>query len=89
MSNEKIRTHTEWHSAQRELLSNYWRLKASMALIKCENGRMERYGSEKKRVNPPIGAIKDRWIGGFSGKGKASYVNYSLKHRNLLVGIPM
>ena len=70
MSNEKIRTHTEWHSAQRELLSNYWRLKASMALIKCENGRMERYDSEKKRVNPPIGAIKDRLIGGLAGKAK-------------------
>ena len=81
MSNEKIRTHTEWHSAQRELLSNYWRLKASMALIKCENGRMERYGSEKKRVNPPIGAIKDRLIGGFGGKSKSqtSITNSGIK----------
>jgi hypothetical protein len=25
-------------------------------------------GFEKKRVNPPIGAIKDRLIGGFGGK---------------------
>jgi hypothetical protein len=36
-------------------------------------------------VNPPIGVIKDRLIGGFSGKGKFSNVNYSLKHQNLLV----
>ncbi|WP_176467484.1 hypothetical protein [Pseudomonas savastanoi] len=43
-----------------------------MASIKYENGRVERGGGEKKRVNPPIGAIKDRWIGGFGGKSKVS-----------------
>jgi hypothetical protein len=25
-------------------------------------------------MNPPIGAIKDRWIGGFGGKSKVSKV---------------
>jgi hypothetical protein len=32
---------------------------------------VERGGFKKKRVNPPIGAIKDRWIGGFGGKIKS------------------
>lgn len=32
---------------------------------------MERGGFEKKRVNPPISAIKDRLIGGFGGKNKS------------------
>jgi hypothetical protein len=49
---------------------------------------VERGGFKKERVNPPIGAIKDRWIGGFGGKSKVSNVKYSLKHRNLLVGMP-
>jgi hypothetical protein len=31
---------------------------------------MERGGFEKKRVNPPIGTIKDRLIEGFGGKAK-------------------
>jgi hypothetical protein len=35
---------------------------------------MERGDFEKKRVNPPIGAIKDRLIGGFGGKSKISKV---------------
>jgi hypothetical protein len=46
-------------------------VKAGVALIKFEHGRMERGGFEKKRVNPPIGAIKDRLIGGFGGKSKS------------------
>jgi hypothetical protein len=36
---------------------------------------VERVGFEKKRVNRPIGAIKDRWIEGFGGKSKISNVN--------------
>jgi len=36
-------------------------------------------------VNPPIGAIKDRWIGGFGGKGKVSNVNYKLRHQSWLI----
>jgi hypothetical protein len=32
---------------------------------------MERGSFEKKRVNPPIGAIKDCLIGGFGGKSKS------------------
>lgn len=48
---------------------------------------VERGGFEKERVNPPIGAIKDRWIGGFGGKSKGSTFKYGLKHRNLLVGM--
>jgi len=31
---------------------------------------VERGGLKKERVNPPIGAIKDRWIGGFGEKSK-------------------
>ncbi|WP_434986634.1 hypothetical protein [Pseudomonas protegens] len=46
-------------------------MKASVALIKFENERVERGGFEKKGVNPPIGAIKDRLIGGFGGKSKS------------------
>lgn len=46
-------------------------MNASVALIKFENGKVERGGFEKKRVNPPIGAIKDRLIGGFGGKSKS------------------
>ncbi|WP_455927571.1 hypothetical protein [Pseudomonas capeferrum] len=46
-------------------------MKTSAELIKFENGRVERSGGEKKRVNPPIGAIKDRWIEGFGGKSKS------------------
>jgi hypothetical protein len=42
-------------------------VKAAVALIKFEHGRVKRSGFEKKRVNPPIGAIKDRWIEGFVG----------------------
>lgn len=38
---------------------------------KLEHGRVERGGGEKKRGNPPIGAIKDRLIGGFDGKNKS------------------
>lgn len=64
-------------------------MKQSVALIKSENGRVEQGRCEKKRVNPPISAIKDRLIGGFSGKGKFSNVNYSLKHQNLLVGMQL
>jgi hypothetical protein len=36
---------------------------------------MERGGIEKKRMNPPIGAIKDHWIGGFGGKRKSQPSN--------------
>jgi hypothetical protein len=42
-----------------------------VALIKFENGRVERGGFETKRVNHPIGAIKDRLIEGFGGKSKS------------------
>ncbi|WP_148051260.1 hypothetical protein [Pseudomonas brassicacearum] len=42
--------------------------------------------ARKKRVNPPTGAIKDRWIGGFGGKSKISSVKYSLKHQAGLLG---
>ncbi|WP_183137954.1 hypothetical protein, partial [Pseudomonas amygdali] len=43
--------------------------KRTLKLIKFErNG--ERGGGKKKRVNPPIDAIKDRLIGGFVGKSK-------------------
>jgi hypothetical protein len=44
-------------------------------LIKFEIGMVERGGFKNERENPPIGAIKDRWIGGFSGKNKVSNVN--------------
>jgi hypothetical protein len=50
------------------------------------NETVDRGGFEKKRVNPPIGAIKDRWIGGFGGKGKVSEVNYRLRHQSWLIG---
>ena len=46
-------------------------MKQSVALIKSENGRVEQGRCEKKRVNPPISAIKDRLIGGFGGKNKS------------------
>lgn len=46
-------------------------MKANVASIKYQNGRIERGGGEKKRVNPPTGAIKDRLIGGLSGKSKS------------------
>ncbi|MBD8685018.1 hypothetical protein [Pseudomonas sp. CFBP 13719] len=36
-----------------------------------EHGGVERGGGEKKRVNPLIGAIKDRLIGGFGEKSKS------------------
>lgn len=36
-----------------------------------ENRKVERGGFEKKRVNPPIDAIKDRLIEGFGGKSKS------------------
>ena len=38
-------------------------------------GKWSEVDSRKKRVNPPIGAIKDRWIGGFDGKSKVSKSN--------------
>jgi hypothetical protein len=40
-----------------------------VALIRYE--LVERGGFEKKRVNPPISAIKDHLIEGFGGKSKA------------------
>lgn len=46
-------------------------MKAGVALMKFEHGRVERGGGEKRRVNPPIGAIEDRLIGGFGGKSKS------------------
>lgn len=39
--------------------------------MKFEHGRVERGGGEKKRLNPPISAIKDRLIRGFGGKSKS------------------
>ncbi|RMM22875.1 MULTISPECIES: hypothetical protein [Pseudomonas syringae group] len=36
-------------------------------------------------MNPPIGAIKDRLIGGFGEKSKVSNVNYRLEHQNWLI----
>jgi len=39
--------------------------------MKFKHGRVERGGFEKKLVNPPIGAIKDRLIEGFGGKSKS------------------
>jgi hypothetical protein len=46
-------------------------VKPSVAQIKSESGRVEQGRCEKKRVNPPISAIKDRLIGGFGGKSKS------------------
>jgi hypothetical protein len=43
-----------------------------VTLIEIQNEMMERRGFEKKPMNPPIGAIKDRLIGGFGGKSKIS-----------------
>ncbi|MET3715421.1 hypothetical protein [Pseudomonas sp. PvP001] len=57
-----------------------------MALIKFENERVERGGFETKRVNPPIGAIKDRLIEGFGGKSKSLNVNYRPRHQGGLIG---
>ena len=71
MPNEKIRTYAEMTLPSIKIAGSYWRVKASVALIKFENWEVERGGFEKKRVNPPIGAIKDRLIGGFGGKSKS------------------
>ena len=71
MPNEKIRTHIEMALRSLEIAGNYRRVKASVALFKFEHGKVERGGFEKKRVNPPIGSIKDRLIGGFGGKSKS------------------
>jgi hypothetical protein len=40
-----------------------------VTLIEIQNEMMVRRGFEKKPMNPPIGAIKDRLIGGFGGFG--------------------
>lgn len=82
--NEKIRTYAEMTLLSIKIAGSYWRVKASVVLIKFENWEVERGGFEKKRVNPPIGAIKDRLIGGFGGKSK-SHVNYRLRHQSGLI----
>ncbi|MCO7038622.1 hypothetical protein NAG83_19155 [Pseudomonas carnis] len=49
-----------------------------MTLIEIQNEMMERRGFEKKPMNPPIGAIKDRLIGGFGGFGGKSKISTSI-----------
>ncbi|MDQ0701741.1 hypothetical protein QF043_000533 [Pseudomonas sp. W3I7] len=61
-------------------------MKASVALIKFENGQVEQGRCDKKQVNPPIGAIKDRLIGGFGGKNEVSNLSYKLMHQSWLIG---
>ncbi|MEW5715380.1 hypothetical protein AB1462_23870 [Pseudomonas sp. SB113] len=54
--------------------------------MKFEHGGVERGGGEKKRVNPLIGAIKDRLIGGFWREKQISNINYRLRHQSWMIG---